>query len=81
MRRQLIRRATGSHTGLAIRQHLPQLAGFPQQRIDLLLLPHDDLIQLIKQVLCKAGLDLQLCQPVISVGAVSRLARLRMRGV
>ena len=64
MRRQVVagpaeRAATGFGHLLA------QPLDFAQQRVDLLLLADDDLIELVEQVFVKAGLDLQLGQAVV----------------
>jgi hypothetical protein len=56
-----------------IRNLLPELIYLANQRIDLLLLADDDLVQLVEQVFIKAGLDLQIGQAVVD--GVGRLHR------
>ena len=46
---------------------LTQLRHLAQQGIDLLLLLVDDLVELLHQVLCEAGFDFQVGQPLVNV--------------
>ena len=50
---------------------LAELRNFTEQRVDLLLLANDDLVQLVEQVFVEAGLYFKFSQAVI--GGVGRL--------
>lgn len=58
----------------AIGAGLPQVSNFANQLVDLLLLAHYDLVQLVKQVLLEAGLDLEIGQALPGVVCVFHTA-------
>ena len=64
MRRQVVARPA-EHTTAGVRNLLPELGNFAHQRVDLLLLADDDLVQLVQQVFIEAGLDLQIGQAMV----------------
>ncbi len=73
MRRQVVA-GPAEYTAANVGNLLPELGDFANQRIDLLLLADDDLVQLVEQVFIEAGLDLQIGQAMVSgVGGVGRL--------
>ena len=49
------------------RRHLPQLCQFAQQMVYLLLLAHDDAVQLVQLVFREAGFDFQRGEPLFGV--------------
>ena len=64
MRRQVVA-GPAEHTAAGVRKLLPELGDFAQQRVDLLLLANDDLVQLVQQVFIEAGLDFQIGQAMV----------------
>lgn len=70
MRRQVVA-SPAENAAAYVRNALPEFGHFAQQRIDLLLLANDDLIELLQQVFVEAGLDFKFGQAVVSaVGGV-----------
>lgn len=67
MRRQLIPQAAKA-AGLGLSGLLAQAFDFAGQAVDLVLLAHDDGVELVEQVFGVAGLDLEIGQPLL--GAV-----------
>ena len=53
---------------------LAQVGDFANQLVDLLLLANNDLVQLFKQILLEAGLDLEIRQALPSVVCVFHTA-------
>jgi len=51
----------------AIGAGLAQAGNLVDQQVDLFLLADDDLVELVKQVFCVAGFDLQLGQTVVGI--------------
>ncbi len=49
----------------AVGAGLAQLADFADKRVNLLLLPDDNLVELIQQIFGEAGLDLQFHQALV----------------
>lgn len=64
VRRQVVAGAA-EHAAAGFGHLLAQPLDFAQQRVDLLLLADDDLIELVEQVFVEAGLDFQLGQAVV----------------
>ena len=70
MRRQFVAQvARCAHA--AIGAGLAQLAQFADQQVDLLLLAHDDFVELIELVFGEAGLDFQLGQALVGVATAA----------
>ena len=62
------------HVDCCVRGRLPQVSQLAHQHVDLLLLAHDDLVQLIQQVFGEAGLDFQIGQALVDVVCVFHAA-------
>ena len=56
---------TARRTEAAIGSGLPQFCQLTQQQVNLLLMPHNDLLKLLDQVFRVSGLDFQLCQALV----------------
>lgn len=63
MRRQFV--PCPSECAASVGDLLAELRDFTDQRVDLLLLANDDLVQLVEQVFIEAGLDLQVGQAMV----------------
>ena len=69
MRRQIVAKISAACAAppAGLCGSLPKLGHFAHQEVNLLLLPHNDLVELIDQVFGKAGLYFQVCQALLDV--------------
>ena len=73
MRRQFVPQVA-ARANAAVGGGLSQVRNFANQLVDLLLMTHDDLVQLVKQILLEAGLDLEIGQALPGVVCVIHTA-------
>lgn len=73
MWRQVLQRL-GRGTGRGVHQCATQLAKFAQQGVDLLLLAHNDLIQLVEQIFLETRFDFQIDQALLDLVSVLHAA-------
>ena len=64
MRRQVVEQ-TARRTQAAVCGRLPQFSDLAQQQVNLLLLAHDDVVELLQLILAKGGFDFQMGQALI----------------
>ena len=65
MRRQVIPQTAPNTHAPIHRRLLLQIRYLPNQRVDLLLLPHDDAVEFVEQVFGEGRLDLELGQALV----------------